>query len=331
MKRKINLIALITSAALFMLWSNLSTENSEEHTHATTICGNKTIDGDFVLNDGRISPGFSPGKITIDGNFTMGGSATYTCELKDLTGAGTGHDQIDVTGSIALDGVLNISLDGYIPDNADQFEILKYGTSLTGTFSSITGLPAGWQIDYGVLAPNVVTIYGPGSVLPVELLNFTVRKQKETLVLFWQTTSEFNSDYFNIEHSRNGKDFFTLERIQAQGTTSVAHDYSYQHLKPVNGINYYRLKQVDFDGKSIYSNIVSAAHRNEEFSFYPNPASQSIHFNQPVALVVIYDFLGREILRKENVNTTIDLSKMESGIYQVDVNQGEYKERLVLK
>jgi len=285
--------------------------------------------------NGLINPGCSPGKVTVTGNFTMGSGATYEAELKDLTGSGTGHDQIDISGNLNLDGTLDIALDGYTPNASDEFQILKFDGTLSGTFSTInwagTMLAEGWQIDYGVLIPNRITIYGANSVIPIELLNFTVNKQKENLILLWQTASEKNSDYFDIEHSITGNEFSKLESITAQGTSHTIQDYSYIHNYPTKGINYYRLKQVDLDGKYTYSKTISANFGKEELSFYPNPATEILHFTEKVESLVIYDLMGREMLNEQQVGKDLDISQLPTGTYIMDINNGLSKQNLMVK
>lgn len=99
-------LTMIASVTIFLFWGGSlqkQTEN-DKSTKAFVLSGNSTIDDDFALYEGMISPGHSPGKISVTGNFTMGASATCKCELKDLAGAGTGNDQIDVSGNTSLDG-----------------------------------------------------------------------------------------------------------------------------------------------------------------------------------------------------------------------------------
>lgn len=173
MKKVTTTLSIIAMTAFFMFRSGRLSEQSTMvlPTNKTIISGNKSFDKNLVLNDGLISPGHSPGKITVTGNFTMGDSAIYKCEIKDTTGAGTGHDQIDISGNTTLAGTLDIVLDGYSPKDNDIFEIIKYGGTLSGTFGAITGMPIGWKIDYGEKKPGSVTIYGPNILLLEEELH----------------------------------------------------------------------------------------------------------------------------------------------------------------
>ena len=333
MKKVTTTITIIVLAAIFMFRNGILTEQHTKgkSTIKTILSGNKIIYKDLVLNDSEISPGFSPGKITVTGDFTMSNSATYKCELKDLTGAGTGHDQIDVSGNTTLDGTLNIVLDGYSPNNADMFDIIKYGGTLSGTFSTITGMPSGWQIDYGVITSGKVTIYGPNSTLPVELLNFKAQKDKGQVLLTWQTVSEKDINYFIVENSTDAEIFATLERVKAQGESDTINNYIVTDRNPAKGINYYRLKQVNLDGGFTYSNIISVTMDSSVFAFYPNPATKTISFNKPVRSATILDMQGREVLKSQDINSNLNISALKPGIYIIDINKGEYKGKLIVE
>ncbi|MCP4125089.1 MAG: T9SS type A sorting domain-containing protein [Bacteroidetes bacterium] len=344
---RLKTITIIAIAAFGLLMSKNLMHRSDASIYTAPITGNATLTGTDILYDGLISPGHSPGKITVTGDFAMGSGATYKCELKDPSlDAGVGYDQINVTGTgdVALAGTLEIELiDGYTPADNHSFEIMAFTGSLNGTeFTTIdwagTMEDDEWKIDYGALVTGKVTIYGPTAPapLPVELLNFRVAEKSDKLVLSWQTASEQNSDYFDIEHSTDAKSFSVIGKVKAQGTSYVTHHYSYRHLSPVKGINYYRLRQVDLDRKFEYSHIVSARLGAEDMSgkteicFYPNPAIGNISFYHPVEQVIIYDITGKAILIKEQASTTMDISALKAGIYIVDINQGAFRQRLAV-
>jgi hypothetical protein len=95
------------------------------------------------------------------------------------------------------------------------------------------------------------------TVIPIELVEFNVKSNQKSAVLSWTTASERDNATFNIEQSTNGKDFQTISQVKGNGTTNAVHDYSFEHRDPSVGVNYYRLKQVDFNGKSTESPIRS--------------------------------------------------------------------------
>ena len=73
--------------------------------------------------------------------------------------------------------------------------------------------------------------------------------------LTWATASEINNDYFLVQHSSDGIRFDDLGTVVGAGTTTQSHSYDWMHDHPSAGVNYYRLKQVDFDGQFEYSPI----------------------------------------------------------------------------
>jgi hypothetical protein len=84
--------------------------------------------------------------------------------------------------------------------------------------------------------------------LPVECIAFSASIKNKTIVLNWKTASENNNAYFIIERSNDGVKFNEVSRINGSGNSTSALDYTYNDIKPINGTNYYRLKQVDTDG-----------------------------------------------------------------------------------
>ncbi len=116
------------------------------------------------------------------------------------------------------------------------------------------------------------------SLLPVQLTSFTGKKRSEAVELKWTNVSEENNDYFIIERAGNGIDFEYLGQQKGMGTTNNANTYTWLDRKPLNGVNYYRLSQVDFDGtKHIESKIVAIEFFNGSFlSISPNPLKESV-------------------------------------------------------
>ncbi len=105
-----------------------------------------------------------------------------------------------------------------------------------------------------------------GTVLPVEFVSFSAQwlnENKESL-LKWITASETENDYFEVQHSINGTHWSVVGKVEGNGNSQIAQEYSFVHNEAVSGLNYYRLRQVDFDGSFSYSNIVSVNALTEE-------------------------------------------------------------------
>ena len=122
-------------------------------------------------------------------------------------------------------------------------------------------------------------------ILPVELTYFSANIDKnEHVQLDWQTASEINSDYFEIERSyeNTANKFEIIGRVAAAGETYSRTDYAFLDENPAaNQTIYYRLKQVDFDGKTSYSTIQSVKMEEATLSLFPNPmrAGETLSFD----------------------------------------------------
>jgi hypothetical protein len=113
------------------------------------------------------------------------------------------------------------------------------------------------------------------TVLPVTLLNFNGDKKSSTVDLNWETASEINSDYFEILHTTDGKNFTSIGQVNAAGNSNVSKKYNLTHYHPKQGANYYKLREYDVDGnysdyKSIYVDF-EFVELVYDFVVYPNP------------------------------------------------------------
>jgi hypothetical protein len=101
-----------------------------------------------------------------------------------------------------------------------------------------------------------------GVVLPIELVGFYGINNDNENSIYWTTASEQNNDYFTLEHSVNGVEFYKTAIVKGAGNSSGMLNYSYMHLEPPCCLNYYRLKQTDYDGKYTYSKQIAVASEN---------------------------------------------------------------------
>ena len=92
---------------------------------------------------------------------------------------------------------------------------------------------------------------------PVELIYFEGRAEGNIALLSWETATELNNDRFEIEWSRDAASFVHIGEIDGNGTTDMLKRYMFVDNQPLSGINYYRLRQVDYDGQFEYSPIIS--------------------------------------------------------------------------
>lgn len=162
---------------------------------------------------------------------------------------------------------------------------------------------------------NDFTLMGPLSnwisstfPLPVELIRFEGSNTEGRTTLFWETARESNNWGFEILKSQNGRDWFVLDTVTGNGTSDVQQEYSYEDSNPFEGMNYYRLKQIDFDGKFKYSKTVLVDHSylGKYIKVFPNPSSRIVNvlIDNPLNQTIknkLFDGLGRVVWEEEKL------------------------------
>jgi len=175
--------------------------------------------------------------------------------------------------------------------------------------------------------------------LPIRLLSFDAKAKGDEIYISWSTMSETNNDYFLVEKSPDGVDFEELSKINSKGDSKSLQEYSCIDQNPYNGINYFRLKQVDFDGKSQYSKIISVVVEQSDFAaISPNPFNDYVvvnsNFSQENNKIQIIDIKGNVVynstLPTGKNNTKIYLPGLKSGIYFMKIYNSNFKKTLKL-
>ena len=161
--------------------------------------------------------------------------------------------------------------------------------------------------------------------LPIELINFTAKSNNSTINLAWQTASEKGNSHFDIERSANGKDWSKIGVVKGSGTTQQKNDYRFVDERPLSILNYYRLKQVDFDGQFNYSPVVTAvAGKGKLKGIFPNPTTDKVTLvgndltNDDV--VTIFDLNGRNVKTQKVSGSQIDVSDLAKGFYILSIS-----------
>ena len=185
-------------------------------------------------------------------------------------------------------------------------------------------------------ASPLVSVFGPFTIassnannpLPISLIDFTCTLNKGgTADLVWNTLNETNNDYFEIERSVDGILFQSLKkRIKGAGTTNERQNYATKDNSVPLGKVYYRLKQVDFDGTSAYSEVRMILNDQlHAIVAYPNPADNFIYIDlngQTAGTASLLNALGvdqRVPITADPSRITIDSSSLASGVYLVKV------------
>lgn len=167
-------------------------------------------------------------------------------------------------------------------------------------------------------------------IVPVNWLSFTAQKNSATSVLLnWSTANEQNNDHFDVERSSDGRNFSYLGSVKAGTNPNVQQNYSYTDEKTVNGNNYYRLKQVDNDGKYNYSATVQVTMTGALWIVYPNPATTkaTIQIRQELknASITLNDYSGKIVysLKQSSLSAgqfiNLPLANLAKGTYMLKI------------
>ncbi len=212
--------------------------------------------------------------------------------------------------------------------------IMNYNPNLLAvSFTPSTG-STGFSFGYtttdnaGVNDPTPATyqVNWTNPVLPIEIVEFEVTKRNYTSVLQWVTATEVNSDYFEIQRSKNGNNWAAIGKVKAAGDTEIEQFYNFTDLNPEEGINYYRLKVIDRDETFEYSVVKTIKYGELTFEpvIYPNPTMGRINLRNvlpdEIETIKIVDQLGRTVKVIEPSSfLQFDISELPSAIYTVNV------------
>ncbi len=174
-------------------------------------------------------------------------------------------------------------------------------------------------------------------LVPVTLTTFTGVKEGNRNILNWSTANETNNKAFELQRSANGEKFSSIATINSKaenGNSSAVLFYSYNDEKPLVGTNYYRLRQLDKDGRESYSSIVVlksiSITKAEITRVYPNPVSEQLNvvINTPSSEKVnirITDLVGKTIAEKMlqtnqgDNNIQFNTSSLSRGTYLIKI------------
>lgn len=260
--------------------------------------------------------------------FDTGGKSVYCVYTTD------GTEPTKNNGS-----VVSLSFSKY--DDPDRFwygtipSIGSQGTTVKYIFYISNGsLSAGWgRVSSGSYyetswTEGVQTSYSFTTIapLPVELSSFTATKEANAIALNWTTLSEENNAGFEVERSTNGEDFEVIGHVEGAGNSIEKIDYNFMDENPANGINYYRLKQTDFDGAFEYSKIVSVEFESQvQAIVFPNPMIDNLTIRadtQDKVNIRIFNLFGQIVYQNTqriDNQMDIDLSMLPAGSYFLQV------------
>ncbi|MEM9835029.1 MAG: T9SS type A sorting domain-containing protein [Bacteroidota bacterium] len=297
-------------------------------------------------------------------NININGSSMITCKVLVATGAGTvcgatdsrwDNDEtfkvfyeVDNTGEQnGLCFASHLTCAGGAPDNSNNplgLDLNCDGDGGDGLLSSTLTeysflIPAGGtsltlRFEFGnddggqSIAFDNVRLEAVTPPLPVALVDFRAEKVNDKAVLAWATAMESDNDYFSIEHSRDGVNFRSIGQVDGKGDSDDLAAYQFQHDRPVAGANFYRLKQVDFDGAFEYSAIrqvtFDRGSKGPKFTVSPNPTNGyfQVDITEELAAgasIEVLDLQGRKlqsnVYDEKIVRPTLNISTLPAGTY----------------
>ncbi|MDD4150166.1 MAG: T9SS type A sorting domain-containing protein, partial [Bacteroidales bacterium] len=199
------------------------------------------------------------------------------------------------------------------------------GTLTSGSITS--------TVPFGSYSPITFGTKTKDNPLPVELLDFNANCLKTSANIHWQTASETNNDYFILERSNGVNEFYEIARLQGAGNSNILADYYFVDEKMFSGDNYYRLKQVDFDGKTTAFNIITLncdgyAKEQAVMYAYPNPFKDELNvvienMDAGEFTLEILDDLGRVVYLEKytatssEFKTSLNLNDLPPAVYNL--------------
>jgi hypothetical protein len=229
------------------------------------------------------------------------------------------YDDSDIFGSESTIFPFKYNSSGWLgsPESAASF---THGTSSTRDISTNTYT---WN---GLYTFSDITGIGNGSPLPVSLTYFKAVLENEKVNLSWQTLSELNNDYFEVEKTTDGNNFTVVAKVNGAGNFNGVLNYAAIDNSPAKGKSYYRLKQVDFDGNATLSGLREITLRNTTQAIVNIETKKTSlivngsNLEEGVAKLSVVSAMGgvvenRTIYSNSSINETFDISRFSNGVY----------------
>ncbi len=297
----------------------------------------------FFFPVGIADGDYTPANIVGNGEYNVS-VIDYTASTPTITNPAEGMGRTwHIFGDAATTIALHHNSGGAMSTNGSAFiDAAAFITRYQGSGVWSTGIAeqtsAGVHTNTGVIGSGVPSLGTSNdswltkssdaiTPLPVKFLHFYTTVVGNTALLIWATASEQNNQGFEIEHSNDGNTWhnvgFVVSKV-VNGNSSIKLDYNFTHSTPLQGINFYRLKQVDINGNYEYSAVVKATFANKtKINIYPNPAISFIMVNGLNSGETIYitNTMGQKLITHKALagNSVLDLKTLNSGIYIVSV------------
>ncbi|NJC26726.1 T9SS type A sorting domain-containing protein [Neolewinella antarctica] len=252
----------------------------------------------------------------------------------DGNGTDAGHARVYESVEGAAFAQIGNDIDGEAENNQFGWSV---SLSANGGFLAV-GSP--FDASNTPAGGNVRVFEINAQAMPIELVTFTATPSKKSTSLSWLTASEEGNEYFDLEHSANGSEWAEIGRVMSKGSSNFDQSYEFEHRQPVTGINYYRLKQTDFDGTYTRSEVITAnfGQLSDQVLVYPNPSPKglvnvSLSSTLEATSMQLISMEGRVLRTLPGNARNIDLAGFQAGTYilQIDTPAGSLHERLIVR
>lgn len=216
------------------------------------------------------------------------------------------------------------------------------GDYISGYIKSESGIPFGGSRNRAgdeFIGVTMGSTNGEELVLPIELVSFTATCNGSSIEVKWTTASEKNNDYFILEKSYDAVNFSEVARVNGAGNSIEMQDYLVVDYGYYGGDIYYRLHQVDFDGKRTVSEMIDVRCGDYELdpnvSVFPNPFMSEltislVNFGNKPATVEVFDVMGTLIMTKDidatgnDYETVLNLDNLSAATYTLRVSTADF-------
>lgn len=312
-------------------------------THTLTVRDNAggVATEDIIVNVDNSGPflisndpnGTQTGGSTLNISWSVNGTAAapVNCTLVDILLSADGGITFPTTlaSAVSNSGSADVTIPNNINTSQARIKIAPSASTASGN------------------SPNIFfdisnQDFSISSTLPVSLLSFEAQlKDNNDVLLFWQTAQEINNKGFDIEISQDGQLFSKSGFVNGAGNSSTVQQYQYPVTGLANGAYFFRLKQMDSDGKFVYSKVVRVVINviGQRILIYPNPTDNTVRFDPgkytgKLFSIQIVDQVGRTVLAMPSQKYTpgfeININGLSKGVYHVILTGTDFKETLKL-
>ena len=236
------------------------------------------------------------------------------------------------------DGMTTLTLSNVMATSATSLggTVTIPASATVGTYDAVVYEDPGGNCSSDA-AGTCTSCFTVTALVPVEWLSFKAISNENSVDLIWEIASEEQSDFYEVQRSADGQNWKVLGELAARGFTHQTVEYNYRDRLPLQGLNYYRIRQVDLDGSAFFSEtiVVDRLLTGFDFDLFPNPVLDELKLRmygagEEAVGIRIYDLFDQLVYESLNNDPTapaasIDLADLPGGMYLLTIQQGARK------